>query len=774
MIPLKLQVSNFLSYGDPAVTVDFEPHQLMCLSGKNGHGKSALLDAITWVLWGQARKIGGVARDDVRLIRLGQKRALVIFDFVCNGQRMRVKRELALAYDKTFSTLEFGIFDEQKRAMVPLTDKTIRLTQQKIEQLIGFTYESFTNSVFLRQGQSNEFSKKSAKERKDVLACILGLTRYDRVRVLAMEKMRKAEQAREQLQALMLRIDGELAREKEVFEAGRVCQNQLEQLQAQEKFLLEQQSVLRADYEQLYRRKDDVQRLAFQLRALKEQLQNQQLAEQLTLTQQQSQTAVVLAQLSTRENALGQAIQAEKMRAQAAAATMRQLCARLEVLSESIARGERVTERYAAAQRIFERRKELYHRMVGYAHWVNKELQDIASRSQQSHDAHQPRCPLCEQNLVGERQQFLVAKLARLERFYGHRLRRVSHFLRDCQPRLKQEQSDIGQFQDQLQQLTRITQERLDIQARLKQADAECDQAQAKVAGAEEQLVGIAQQKNDLSGVQPERQSADAASQQVLALRQQVLDAQEAYRVACDVDVDVLEAQLKKREQEFSAQGEEIRQQLNAVLQQQGRLRQEVEYCAKLRIEQDQCRKESDDLLGKVQEFRVIADALGKDGIQALLIEAAIPEIELTANALLARLSDQNARIFIESLRDLKRGGTRETLDINISDNAGMRPYEMFSGGEAFRIDFALRVAISQLLAKRSGAALQTLIIDEGFGSQDEDGLALIMDVLYKVQDSFAKIIVVSHLPGMKDQFPVHLVVEKSVQGSYVTVVEQG
>ena len=133
-----------------------------------------------------------------------------------------------------------------------------------------------------------------------------------------------------------------------------------------------------------------------------------------------------------------------------------------------------------------------------------------------------------------------------------------------------------------------------------------------------------------------------------------------------------------------------------------------------------------------------------KNGIQALLIEQAIPEIEQEANELLGRLSQNQAQVFIESQRDLKSGGVRETLDIKISDTMGVRPYEMFSGGEAFRIDFALRIAISKLLARRAGTALQVLIIDEGFGSQDEEGLQRLMQALYTVQEDFEKIIIVS------------------------------
>src|SRR5205823_6403870 len=62
MIPLTLQIKNFLSYGPELQTINFGPYPLICLSGKNGHGKSALLDAITWSLWGQARKTLGMVK----------------------------------------------------------------------------------------------------------------------------------------------------------------------------------------------------------------------------------------------------------------------------------------------------------------------------------------------------------------------------------------------------------------------------------------------------------------------------------------------------------------------------------------------------------------------------------------------------------------------------------------------------------------------------------------------------------------------------------------
>lgn len=169
MIPRQLHIKNFLSYGPEIQIIDFGNYHLICLSGKNGHGKSALLDAITWAIWGQARKTSMHSKPDAGLLHLGQKHMMVILEFEVNGQQYRIRREFLNSASKPFAMLDFGIKNTDGK-LVPLTDKTIKDTQEKIEKMIGITYESFINSTFLRQGQSNEFSKKSPKERKEILA----------------------------------------------------------------------------------------------------------------------------------------------------------------------------------------------------------------------------------------------------------------------------------------------------------------------------------------------------------------------------------------------------------------------------------------------------------------------------------------------------------------------------------------------------------------------------------------------------------------------------
>jgi len=239
-------------------------------------------------------------------------------------------------------------------------------------------------------------------------------------------------------------------------------------------------------------------------------------------------------------------------------------------------------------------------------------------------------------------------------------------------------------------------------------------------------------------------------------------------------ELEKQEALVQERETTINTAANKLTKQKETLLLQKGALESRQKKLKQIEQEyQTQC-KLINELTQQADDYHEIAAATSKNGIQALLIENAIPEIEQEANYLLGKLTNNQAQLFIESLRDLKKGGTKETLDIKISDSAGIRPYELFSGGEAFRIDFALRIAISKLLARRAGTSLQTLIIDEGFGSQDEEGLAQIMDAIYKIQDDFLKIIIVSHLTSMKDQFPVHFVIEKDAQGSHVHVIELG
>ncbi len=171
--------------------------------------------------------------------------------------------------------------------------------------------------------------------------------------------------------------------------------------------------------------------------------------------------------------------------------------------------------------------------------------------------------------------------------------------------------------------------------------------------------------------------------------------------------------------------------------------------------------------------YRHLRTAFSRKGIPSLIIEQTLPDIEARANSLLERLTDGRMRVRLDTIRDKKTGGTAETLDIYISDEQGVtRAYETFSGGEAFRVNFALRIALSQLLAERSGVRVRTLVVDEGFGTQDAAGVQRLVEAIDTVREDFDKILVVTHLDSLKNAFPVHIEVRKDpVAGSQYQLV---
>jgi len=906
MIPLRLQLKNFLSYGPELQTIDFEPYSLICLSGKNGHGKSALLDAITWALWGQARKVSGTPKSDDALLRIGQTQMIVILDFLCNTQTYRIRREYMKTYGKPLVSVDFGLLDREKDTFIPLSDKTIRTTQAKIEQTLRLDYDSFINSAFLRQGQANEFSKKSPKERKEVLCTILGLSAYELIRKLATEKARNAQIEKTNLSSFYDKIDQELQLTHDAPAQLATVTSQLSDLAQQEQQINTQQHALDDQNNKLTQDKNSLQLLTFQLEQIKKNdakelktlhdiraewkmvhakqlhLSDRRILEQkkaelitrineyqakrqqsLELKEKQLACKGALQNLThelQRENQLS--LQQQSMHIERLTVEKQhyeQLCAQLlstaqeheitlKKIEEELKKNQ--TEQHKtkfqqhdveALIKQFEKRKEHYQRFIMQGSLMKQELHNLEQKQHLSQDDSNPSCPLCEQNLSASRRKFLKQKFVKEERFLTYRIGRLAKIVKKLKDLLINQHNTIEQLKkgseehkilqlkeeeliNKKNELCRILQSLHDQRAseekiakekneELLTAHKNLDKDKQKtlshletnsllkkqkdeVEQYEKQLQGITYDPELHTRTQKELQALeeqiklyqqdveqialqDKRKQQIHSLCQSLKE-HKKHRLELEqkinpfLDIEARENELTIKGQGLSTQKSEINKQKEHLFQEKGRLEQQ--YNKRLQLEKDKAQysKQIGTLDETIGDYQAVAMATGKDGIQALLIQDIIPEIEQEANMLLSKLTDNQAQIFIESLRDLKKGGTKETLDIKISDSIGIRPYELFSGGEAFRIDFALRIAISKLLARRSGTTLQTLIIDEGFGSQDEEGLSHIMDAIYKIQDDFSKVIIVSHLSSMKELFPVHFFVEKGPQGSRITTLEQG
>jgi len=905
MIPITLQLKNFLSYGSELQTIDFNSYNLICLSGRNGHGKSALLDAITWAIWGYARKTLGASKADQGLLRLGQTQMMVCLDFYCNETQYRVRRELTIRHNKPVAALDFGIA-QKDGTFVSLTDKTIRTTQHKIEKTINLDFESFCNSAFLRQGQSNEFCKKSPKDRKEILTRILGLQQYETIRRLAMDKAKKALLEKQQLALLQENIQAEIAFEDKLQEQNKELANALNTVekeatktkhiytkkQAEQEQLLSQKNKYAVDVFALDQTKKQVSILRSQLLNIRHQwrvahkqqcslssfaalqVKLDQLIKECAIYQDKLQKGLRLKELFLKKKSelhtlesewrirFYQELQKEKNQANQLlleqkknetdtthlTAKYKELHAyntdlenELKTVTYSIKEIQQLRDFFEKDKQLFDKRKEAYQRYKAEGALRSTQLKELKQKQLLACKTQTASCPLCEQTVTASRRRFLDNKFSQEEQQTNHKVARLARLVSTLKSTIIEQHKQLDPLQKKMheesalenrhrklnikneivkKEIQSVSIQLEDLQKKIKLTMSALNKQQEHVAILEKkEKIGLHDnthlketkeymeryereakelQYNATQHKEKEtdKQKAEQQLKQYKQVSEQLPLQNERKKQITDIcnqlrklkkqenvlhqktkeihDIEIMIGNIQKEQDMHDLSLKDTQRTKEQLLQQKGSLENQFK---KLEL----CKQKHKIVLSSIaekmteyQEFTTIAQAMSKDGIQALLIEDVIPEIEYEANELLTCLTHNQAQIIIESVKDLKSGGTRETLDIFISDALGLRPYELFSGGEAFRIDFALRIAISKLVARRAGTSLQTLIIDEGFGSQDEEGLTLMMEALYKIQDDFEKIIVVSHLPFMKNHFPVHFSIEKGPMGSNVSVLQQG
>ena len=180
MIPLKLNIKNFLCYGEDVPTLDFEKIDIACLSGENGHGKTTILEAITWCLWKEGRGSKTDMKDE-EYIRVGQKSAWVQLDFESDNQTYRVSRTKPV---RGSVKLEFYIINDDG-SLMPITGNTVKETESKIEAITKLDWDTFTNTSYMKQGDADRFTAAGSTTRKDVLAKILLLDDYQKYEVIS-------------------------------------------------------------------------------------------------------------------------------------------------------------------------------------------------------------------------------------------------------------------------------------------------------------------------------------------------------------------------------------------------------------------------------------------------------------------------------------------------------------------------------------------------------------------------------------------------------------
>ncbi len=850
MIPVQLVIKNFLPYRAPD-PVRFEGIHLACLTGQNGAGKSSILDAITWALWGKSR----TASDD-DLVHLGQSEMSVQLDFEQEGQLYRVIRLRAIG-KRGRSELHFYVLREDG-APTTMTEPSIRQTQAKIDEILRLDYSTFVHSAYLQQGKADAFTTQQPARRKKILSDILGLDRWTTYEEAAKDKQRELKSRIDYLDQAIDEISRELARKpalqadlkaaeqshKEAESARIDAENRLKEVEHAPHDLRAAGDRKRETETRLKERQRELDETNASIEQYQEQIENyQQIVDSrseieegyATLQSARETSSDMTDKLRQLQTLSDDRSGFERKLATAEAALngeIKSITERITELEEIIqvdysAELETVQAQISILQEKELERDSLDSQVSDLRETIaglksqkdnitvtGKELRDRLERLTAAPD-DAALCPLCAQPLKPEARAVLIRDIeAEVEtRREDYRkteeqiaalgvdlkgiqvqIKTTNTELRDLKPLLEQAGTLRTQAQNVVEANTRLDEDhkRLgELQAQLDHEDFALDiREQLAVLNTQQDALGYDEDTHDDAQQQLKANNRyeelnmrlKMAIEQLPALETR-LGGEQKRRERLGKNCEEIQAEITQVEseiaeltalvKEYETRDREVAVQRTNERSAQQRLtiaQQELDALDKKAARKTEHEENRQQARHQEGIYGELARAFGKNGIPAMIIETAIPELETTANTLLAKMTDGRMSLRLPTQREKKTGGIAETLDIEIADELGTRDYELYSGGEAFRINFAIRVALSQMLARRAGAHLRTLFIDEGFGTQDDAGRSKLVEAINAIQDEFDMILVITHIDDLRDSFPVHIMVDKTSNGSRITV----
>lgn len=861
MIPLNLKMKNFMCYRNTANALDFRGLHVACLCGDNGHGKTAIIDAITWALWGQARAMvarnGTVSSPNMKdFVHLGESEMLVELDFLSSGQSYKVIRRHTIGAGgrNPRTTLEFQVASaDNPDTFTSISGSRVVETNSKIVETLKMDFKTFINTAYLAQGQADVFTTSTPSERKKCLSDVLDLGLYERLSQLArsegnsaasrsigirseIDTKREEVAERPGLEEELREVESTLASLRDEFTSNGL---HLENLQSQlasmnlahrERDLVKQQ--VQAAITNRDRLKSQMETDSLDIRNIESLLERDPEARDgyEALCRQRS-------ELTRLDSALSVLVELDKRRS----ILMQEVAVEREKL---VSRRENLTERFnslhskasaagaldARATRLESERRDLQNTLqestrirshissldenaqflIAQNEHLKGEMRDTRQKFDMLESGHDT-CPLCEQRLTAEGQGRLrssyrsagltsksnyehnSSEIQRLQAASKEESSRLLKLERDISvterrltteaANLQRDREDMLEARDTAKNLSleieklsiTLNTEEYAIDSRVKLAELERKIRDLKYSGELHQEVR--DKVRDLTSYENLHHRIAEAKKELPVLKRRADSNQallaEAITTVEDgmLKINDLESQLGDYESirsdaaALSERNRKVESSIRESEVRQGILSNNLQRCIRLSSEIEQAERTLRETAVSQGIYEDLTVAFGKNGIQALIIESAIPQIQNDANEILGRITDNRMHLRLELDES-----TSENLEIRIADEIGTRDYMTFSGGEAFRINFAIRIALSRLLARRSGAPLPVLFIDEGFGSQDKKGQERLTEAIQSIQDEFEKIIVITHIDEMKESFPTRIEVVKSERGSEFTI----
>ncbi|MBS60441.1 MAG: hypothetical protein CL606_03925 [Anaerolineaceae bacterium] len=695
MIPIKLELTNFLPYKDTQ-TLDFNGIHVACLVGDNGSGKSSLLEAMVWALWGKARD---GKRSDDELIHHGETEMRVLLIFQLTGNKYRIVRQRKVGKSGQL-VLALHVYDNSTESWRDLSEAGSRQTQRKIDELLCIDYDTFMNSAFVAQGRADEFTIKSPSNRKAVLASILGLDQWDIFQDRARQYSTDLNEDLRILDSDIESIDRDLSSRSDA--ESELSKAEASLAEIEKKTRVAEKDM--ADVEQARQGLAHTRRVIDDLTA--------------RIRQDESELSSVESELSSYSSEADKTVlEAELDNIKSRLSSLKTV----EIESKDVLRQRTEASEYSA-------------RLKGENKILESEGNKLKSRIKMLDTATEPICPTCGQVLEGD------------------------SVMVHLQTELKERRSRYSTQRDSYEKLDEKVRSLDKTLSNLDQTLKEQNKLERRLAEVELRISNTVKMSENFASMEARRKRW----QDNLVEDRNKLNEMEIEQARHTSSIQASEERQKHLN--------DLRGQQRLWTEKVGSARQKISALDNL-VERRKSRVvERDRVADQIGIYSELYDAFGKEGVPAMIIEAAVPEIENTTNELLGKMTYGRMNVRFDTQRALKSGDTKETLDIKIADDLGTRNYELYSGGESFRVNFAIRIALSKLLARRSGAQLQTVVIDEGFGTQDSLGRQKLVEAINTIQDDFKRVLVITHIDELKDIFPVRINIVKTSEGSKIAL----
>ena len=753
---VSLRLKNYRRFKD--AQIEF-PDGVIGIIGLNGSGKSSIVEAIAWTLFGNI-----AARTEKEQIKStsasNTAQVETVLELELGGNACQVVRTLKGAGQIGEASI---IVNGQPVATA------VREVEKEINYLLGMDYRSFYTSFYAKQKELNALTDLAPAQRKETIIRMLRINAIDKAIELIREDIRsfknKSEISRQGLPDKNILLSRKLSQEKEL----KIINSEIKPLQDNfDKLTLQKQACREAYYLQKEkyekyngltlrdtRCQENIKNKESELKRIKTELESISSAE--AASQKIKPEIDNLEMLEKEERQLENA--------KHFASRLNNLELKKKKCNEFL-HDIKGKEKKISEQKQLEKEAEEVNREIKEIHGqiesVNTRLKDIngrISKHKQTFDKIKDleKCPTCGQALAGsykhqveqhfseealelnrqiknlsEKQDNLIPFEKELESKLDEKIRLINDLrlelggLTERQKRADSLKREIEEDENELAEVKGITynaQRHLDLK----------DSLRDKKVTYEEyiKLKAKASRKNEFS---LNLQTEEKELEQLIASRKEI----EEERCKLDFNKAFYESTTKDFEK-INQAVEEFKDRLHRLEITQTTLVKDLERLEGDLKEYDQKQNEINALL-KDQEKGSKVEKIMLN-FREELIARIQPELSTMAGSLFAALTEGK-------YRGLELD---ENYDLLVLDGGEKYSIARYSGGETDLANLCLRLAISQLISKRSGSDFSFIILDEIFGSQDIIRKNCIMSALTRLAKQFRQILLITHVEDIKD-----------------------